>query len=243
MSKSRGFVQLLDCQTDASAPHSTPTTFLNTTASLIPLQVSCCPAPNPVLYYKVMTPQWLEDHASLSQLIASTPASLHFKLNKIFARLIKVPLFQRGELPTDDITVTITVHLEDPPTSDSDFLPAICDGTVCNGVYISDSRNYPNAACNYMTIESGVTYTSIVNTGRCGAPITYQHFPNTATLTFYPANKWGSFSIPSGGGYTTAGTFTRQLDLTKGLYLEVYGDNDPNEEYKLMFMEVKVTKN
>ena len=39
-----------------------------------------------------------------------------------------------------------------------------------------------------------------------------------------------------------AGTFTRQLDLTKGLYLEVYG-NDANEEYKLMFVEVKVTKN
>ena len=36
--------------------------------------------------------------------------------------------------------------------------------------------------------------------------------------------------------------FTRQLDLTKGLYLEVYG-TDANEEYKLMFMQVKVTKN
>ena len=76
----------------------------------------------------------------------------------------------------------------------------------------------------------------------CGAPITYQHFPNTAKLTFYPANKWGSFSIPPSGGYTTAGAFTRQLDLTKGLYLEVYG-GDVNEEYKLMFMEVKVMKN
>ena len=33
------------------------------------------------------------------------------------------------------------------------------------------------------------------------------------------------------------------MDLTKGLYLEAYGDDDLNEEYKLMFMEVKVTKN
>ena len=153
-----------------------------------------------------------------------------------------MPLFQRGELPTDDIIVTITVHLEDPPTSDSDFLSAICDITVCNGVFISDSENYPNAACNYVTIESGAIFTTILSTGRCGAPITYQHFPNTAKLTFYPVNKWASFSIPPGGGYTTAGTFTQQLDLTKGLYLEVYG-GDANEEYKLMFMEVKVTKN
>ena len=216
--------------------------LLNVTASLVPPQVGSCPAPNPVLYYKVMTPQWLEDYASLSQLIAATPENLHFKINTARSRLLKVPLFQKGELPTDDIIVTITVHLEDPPTSDSDFLPSICDGTVCNGLYISDSGNYPNNACNYVTIESGITFTSIGNTGGCGAPITYQHFPNTATVTFYPVNRWASFSIAPSGGYTTAGTFSRQLDLTKGLYLEVYG-SDVNEEYKLMFMEVKVTKN
>ena len=94
-----------------------------------------------------------------------------------------------------------------------------------------------------MTMGSGVTFTHIANTGGCGAPITYQHFPNTVTLTFYPVNKWGSFSIPPSGGYTTVGTFTRQLDLSKGLYLEVYGEDDLIEEYKLMFMEVKVMKN
>ena len=218
-----------------------PLIYIRTIASLIPLQTSCCPAPNPVLYYKVMTPQWLEDHASLNQLIASTPENLHFRVNKIHSRLIKVPLFQRGELPTDDIIVTITVHLEDPPTSDSDFLPAICDGTVCNGFWISDFGNYPNQACTYGTIASGVNFT-LIWSRLCRAPITYRHFPNTVTLTFYPANKWGSFSIPPSGGYTTAGTFIQQLDLTQGLYLEVYG-TDANEEYKLMFMEVKVTKN
>ena len=57
-----------------------PLIYIRTIASLIPLQTSCCPAPNPVLYYKVMTPQWLEDHASLSQLIAATAASLQFKM-------------------------------------------------------------------------------------------------------------------------------------------------------------------
>ena len=190
-----------------------------------------------------MTPQWLQDHASLSQLIAATPEMLHFKINQVRPRLIKVPLFHRGQLPNDDIIVTITVHLEDAPTADSDFLTAICDGVVCNGIWISDSHNYPNQACNYLTVGSGVNFTIIEIATGCGAPITYEHFPNTVTLTFYPVNKWASFSIPPSGGYTTAGTFTRQLDLTKGLYLEAYGDDDPNEEYKLKFMEIKVTKN
>ena len=188
-----------------------------------------------------MTPQWLQGHASLNQLNAATPEMLHFKVNQVNSRMIKVPLFHKGKLPTDDIIVTITVHLKDPPTSDSDFLTAICDGSVCNGLLILDSGNYPNNACSYETKKSGLTFTSIGSTG-CGAPITYEHFPNTATLTFYPVYKWASFSIPPSGGYTTAGTFSGQLDLTKGLYLEAYGD-DLNEEYKLMFMEVKVTKN
>ena len=105
-----------------------------------------------------MTPQWLEDHASLSHLIASTPENLHFKVNQANHRLIKVPLFQRGELPTDDIIVTVTVHLQDPPTSDSDFLLAICDDAICYGVITLDSGNYPNAACDYVTINRGVIY-------------------------------------------------------------------------------------
>ena len=189
-----------------------------------------------------MTPQWLQDHASLNHLIAATPQMLHFKINQVRLRLIKVPLFQRGELPTDDITVTITVHLEDPPTSDSDFVTAICDGTICNGVIMLESRNYPKLACNYVTMNSGVTWTKLHGTEVCGASITYTSFPNTATITFYPINKWASFSIPPSGGYTTAGTFTQSLDLTKGLYLEAYG-GDANEEYKLQFMEVKVMKN
>ena len=195
-----------------------------------------------MLYYKVMSPQWLQDHASLNHLIAATPEMLHFKMNQAFLRLIKVPLFQRGELPSDDVIVTITVHLNDPPTADSDFLTGICDGTVCNAISILDSGNYPNNACSYLTMNSGVTYTNAQDAGSCGAPITYKFFPNTVKLTFYPINMWGSFSIPPSGGYTTARIFTRQLDLTKGLYLEVHG-NDVNEQYKLMFMEVKVTKN
>ena len=32
------------------------------------------------------------------------------------------------------------------------------------------------------------------------------------------------------------------MDVTNGLYVEAYGNN-VNEQYKLMFMEVKVTKN
>ena len=108
-----------------------------------------------------MTPWWLADHANLNQLTAITAEWLYFQIIQRNAQLIKVPLFPRGELPTDDIIVTITLHLEDPPTSDSDFLLGICDGTTCNALWISDSSNYPNSACNYVTVESGLTFTTL----------------------------------------------------------------------------------
>ena len=190
----------------------------------------------------MMTPQWLQRLASLSQVNAATSESMHFKMNQRDAWIIRVNLFPRGELPSDDIAVTITLHLGDPPTSDSDFLIGICDDTVCNGFWITDSGNYPNAACQYATMNSGTTYTNNHNSPTCGAPITYEHYPNTVMLTFYPLNTWASFSIPPSGGYTTAGTFIKRHELTKGLYLEAYGNN-VNEQYKLMFMEVKVIQN
>ena len=192
-----------------------------------------------------MTPQWLQKHATLSHFNASSPVSLHFTVNQEHARLIRVPLFLSGTLPTDDIVITVTVHLEDPPTPDSDLFTTICDDAICNGIWISDSRNYPDDACNYFTVNSGVNYTFVSgNTagGSCGAPINYTFFPNTVTLTFYPTIGWASFSIPPSGGYTTAGTFSGQLNLTKGLYLEVYGGY-ATEHYKLQFMEATVTKN
>ena len=118
-------------------------------------------------------------------------------------RLIKVPLFQRAELPTDDV-VTITVHLEDPPTSDSDLIPCCHMQWNCLQYFVHiRQRNYPNTACNYVSMNIEVTYISTNSAVRCGLPITYQHFPSTAKLTFYPVNKWGSFSILPSGGYTT----------------------------------------
>ena len=127
---------------------------------------------------------------------------------------------------------------------------------------ISDSWNYPNNACTYVTMNSGATCTYRVKESVV-LPLPMHSFqtlpqshstPTTsglpsashlvaATITFYPNNKWASFSIPPDGGYTTAATFSRQLDLTKGLYLEVYCGDIIKKEYKIQLMEDKVFKN
>ena len=77
-----------------------------------------------------MTSKWIQDHAAISGLVSATNKVLHFKVGKGGARLLRIPIFQRGQVPEEDIVVYIKVYLCNPPTSDSDPLIGICNGTV-----------------------------------------------------------------------------------------------------------------
>ena len=190
-----------------------------------------------------MTSKWIQDHAAVSGLVSTTNAFMHFKVGTRGAQLLSIPIFQSGQVPEKDIVVYIKVYLLDPPTDDSDPFIGICDGTVCNAIYVSDEGNYPNNACNYGSFNSGPTYTNSQFAGNCGGvPITYTIYPNAVTLTFYPSEQLGTFHIIPDGGYTTVGSFTKNLNLTQGLFLEVYGDN-ANEEYLLQYMQVEIKAN
>ena len=190
-----------------------------------------------------MTSKWIQDHATISGLVSATNAVMHFKVGVTNGRLLRIPIFQRGQVPEEDIAVYIKVYLRDPPTSDSDPLIGICDRTVCNAIFVSDRGNYPNDACIYGSFNSGPIRTNSQFPGNCGGiPITYTTFPNEVTLTFYPSEQLGTFHIIPDGGYTTVGSFTKKLDLTQGLFLEMYG-NDVNEQYLLQYMQVEIKAN
>ena len=190
-----------------------------------------------------MTSQWIQDYAAISGLVSANSTVMHFELGAFAGRLLRIPIFQRGQVPEEDIVVYIKVYLRDPPTSDSDPLIGICDGTVCNAIYVSDRGNYPNNACNYGSFNSGPIHNSSQFLGNCGGiPITYTTYPNAATLTFYPSKQLGTFHIIPDGGYTTVGSFTEKLDLTQGLFLEMYGDH-ANEQFLLQYMQVEIKAN
>ena len=190
-----------------------------------------------------MTSKWIQDHAAISGLVSATNAVMRFKVGATYARLLRIPIFQRGQVPEEDIVVYIEAYLRDPPTNDSDPLIGICDGTICNAIYWSDRDNYPKNACNYASFNSGLIYTNHQFLGDCGGiPITFATYPNAVTLTFYPSEQLGTFHIIPDGGYTTVGSFTKKLDLTQGLFLEMYGDH-ANEQYLLQYMQVEIKAN
>ena len=190
-----------------------------------------------------MTPKWIQDHADISGLVSATNAVMHLKPPVSNARLLRIPIFQRGQVPEEDIVVYIKVYLRNPPTSDSDAGIGICDGTVCNAIYVSDRGDYPNNACRFHTYRSGLKRTNSTESATCGGiPITYTTYPNAVTLTFYPSEQLGTFHIIPDGGYTTVGSFTQKLDLTQGLFLEMYSGG-AHEQYLLQYMQVEIKAN
>ena len=196
------------------------------------VNVQCAAKVGPLLYHKLLTPKYIQDHAAINHLVSASNAALHFKVGVANGRLLRIPIFQKGEVPTDNIAVYVKIYLRNPPTPDSDPLFAICDGTICNGIAVMDGGNYPHA-CNYQSFKSGPQFTDLQFslTGNCGGiPITYTTYPNEVSLTFYPSEQLGSFHIVPHGGYTTVASFPRKLDLTQGLFLELYS-TDVNEQY------------
>ena len=208
--------------------------------------IQCTPSEGPLLYHKLMTPKWIQDHAAISGLLSATNAVMRFKPPVNHARLLRIPIFQRGQVPEEDIVVYIKLYLHSPkPSTDSDPVFGISDGRILNSIVVSDSGNYPNNACWFHTAGSGPIRInpSISGSGTCGGiPITYTTYPNEVTLTFYPSEQLGTFHITPDGGYTTVGSFTKKLDLTQGLFFEMYGHNQA-EEYRLQYIQIEVKSN
>ena len=191
-----------------------------------------------------MDPDWLLDHGSVTELVSSSNTLLHFRNRVTGNRLIRVPLFQKNELCTVDITVKIQLFFQDPPTTDSDPTIMLCDKETCNGNWIADVSNYKsssNLACYFASVTPGNVFSGSLS-GNCGGLTLASAFsPKAVTVTYKPARQWGSFHLPTNGGFTAASTFTSKLDVTQGLFVELYGEG-ANEEYKLEYMEVEVTR-
>ena len=192
-----------------------------------------------------MTPNWLLHHSLVTKLSTATDTLLTFDPDLNYERLIRVPICLDECADKEEIVVEATLSLVAPvpPTTDSDFWFGICDESGrCNGVYLHDLSN--NAPCNFGTATSGKLTAAIVNQGNCGGRVrTETHFSEEVTLTFYPKDMWGSYHIPTNGGFSASTTFNVKVDTTgKCFFLEMFS-NEANEIYKLQYIKVEVHQN
>ena len=66
-----------------------------------------------------------------------------------------------------------------------------------------------------------------------------QHFSSEITMQIKPNDQWGSCHTEHEEGIVRIVSYQRKLDLTKGLYFQMYR-HDAAEQYRIEYIAVEV---
>ena len=132
--------------------------------------------------------------SNLRHLTSASDTALHFTSGTSGTRdrIISFPLDSLDTIPSraiNNLTISIQMHVLQSPSVDNDPIVAVCDGTTCNGVFITDASHYPSLPCNYCTFSPATSLTDLNCTSTCNGEsvtsTTHVH-PKTVTLAFIP---------------------------------------------------------
>merc|ERR1711951_72131 len=121
----------------------------------------------------------------------------------------------------------------------SDISYGITDGVDFQGFQYADQNDYPSqSACSGKLGKSGDALSGDTN-GPLGPPFTKKMYPGQAVITLKPTEQWGSCYTTHDGGFLNYMNFNSHLDLSKGIFFEVY-KTDKSERVGIKFLEVSV---
>ena len=177
------------------------------------------------------------------------PFTVHSKYLEIPAgkitneRLIQAELIAPNTLKTtDDAIVTLTIAMDTVLADTSDHDPAfgISDGTSFIGFGTVDKGNYAHSSPCYK-YEGDVTDTSLKNRifDQSTPKVNSRHYSSEITIQITPNDRWGSCHTEHDEGHVNIINYQRTLDITKGLYLQMYRD-DINEKYYIKYIVANI---
>ena len=195
-------------------------------------------------YHQLMTPKWLHKHSTIAVNYTLHPQYLEVAVTgrPKFKKVLQVKLVAPGILKSTDIigvTMTIAMDTELANAGDHDPSFGISDGKSFVGYTAPDKIHYVNTSpCRH--VEGDIITGTIQNYVRIEGPqVATQSYSSEITLQFRPTEKWGSCHTEHGNGYVNIANYQHQLDITKGLYLQMYYDDDP-EKYRIKYIVVDV---
>ena len=198
-------------------------------------------------YHQLMAPRWLHKHSFITGNYTLRPHYLELDTTTViqqpeFQLALQVKLVAPDILrSTDDVTVTVTVAMDTKLANSEDHDPSfgISDGKYFVGFATYDKDNY-NKLPPCQQIE-GETTTGLLQNKRFmdGPLVTSQRYPGEIMLHFRPTDKWGSCHTEQNEGYVNIASYHHQLDITKGLYLQMYHEDDV-EKYRIKYIVVDV---
>ena len=189
-----------------------------------------------------MTPKWIHDHA-----ILTTPHALHsqyieFPSGVQFERMLRQQLVPPNVLSsTDSVAITITIAMDTQVANgaDHDLQIGISDKASFVGFLAHDKDNY--LSISPCILREADISTGILQNGAGGSgPLVISRcYSGEIRIQIKPTEKWGSCHTEHDEGYTNIANYRRLLDLTKGLYLEMYC-HSPLEKYRIKYIVVDI---
>ena len=190
-----------------------------------------------------MTPSWLYNHSNITGPHSLNPQFLEFLPSTVtFQQILQVQLVAPNVLTsTHCISVAMTIAMDTALADSGDHDPSfgISDGKSFVGFQIPDKGNYGNIPpCRGH--EGDDVNGILTNENRGNGPlVTSRLYSSEIKVQIRPTEQWGSCHTEHDEGYTNTGNYQCKLNLTNGLYLEMYRNN-AGEAYRIKYIVVDV---
>ena len=211
-----------------------------------------------LLYYKCMTPKYLEKF--VDRLIEGGSDDIELKINPSgteYRRLLSVQLLPQNFGPPqerDNLTIMINVAAEGPKPSYYDPLSVcISDGRDVMGIQLRDPTEYTKKEFGpYMSMygRDGYSLTNVVNKPSAEHEQNFNYeewrrWPQMFNIRIKPNpgqdQPWGLCSSSINGGVSLSFTYPRQLDVARPLSLNLFRYKS-SESYTINMIEVAIYK-
>ena len=180
-----------------------------------------------------ITPRYAQNHATFISTVARfNNTSIYFGPYSSGEKLLEVPLISAGKfVRNESIAIQITASMNGGILNSGDRDPhiGVTDGSTTNLFGIPDINHYPTTPCAPVS-ASGIL-PKVISTG----PV-----PDQFTFLFKPAERFGACSTAQQGGYVNVGIFNNQLNLSRGIKLQIYRDDEIHEDYLFYYFLVEI---
>ena len=191
-----------------------------------------------------MNTEWLYKHSTITKPFTVHSKYLEIPAGKIaYERLIQAELIAPNTLTTtDDVVVTLTIAMDTVLADSNDHDPTfgISDGTSFIGFRTVDKGNYPNHSPCFK-IEGDAATIKLINIAQdaTGPKVNSRHYSSEITVQIKPIDRWGSCHTEQDEGIVNIVEYQRTLDMTKGLYFQMYRE-DNSEKYYLKYIMANI---
>ena len=194
-------------------------------------------------YYQLMTPDWLYKHSSITKPFIVYPKYLEILAGTGNEHLIQTELIAPNVLTaTDSVAVTLTIAM-DTVLANGNHNPifGLSDGIFFVGFQALDKGNYGTHIPCYNT-EGDITKTSYNNIvyDITGTKVSSRSYSSEITMQFKPTDQWASCHTEHDEGYVNIVNYQRKLDITKGLYFQMYRGKDASEKYRIKYIVINI---